>query len=244
MKRIDTSITEWTGQNAANTIERLVLSFPEIATITLASYSHLPIVQQRVSPTKFEREVIEKAVAQRNATHLPFWDCVMLSISASEDPMDTLLDSAATHLSLRASDTVLKRQNIIDGGIQRLLAQKSSQKEESCIVSEVLMTDGSIMHLPMMDFHCPPSPAGRRAATAVCKRIFPNGSILIESGESFHAYGLELIPNCDFSSFLGKSLLYSPIIDRAYIAHQLIEGRCALRISGVEKPTPITIETI
>jgi hypothetical protein len=39
--------------------------------------------------------------------------------------------------------------------------------------------------------------------------------------------------------FLARALMYSPIIDRAYIAHQLLEKRCSLRISGKENKSSL-----
>jgi hypothetical protein len=44
----------------------------------------------------------------------------------------------------------------------------------------------------------------------------------------------------EWMDFLGRALLFAPIVDRAYLAHQLLERRCALRISAVgdEKPVP------
>jgi hypothetical protein len=168
----------------------------------------------------------------------------MLAISKSEAPTEALLDTAATHISLRKSEIILEREAVLSGGIQKVINSKSTKSGDICITSEVGMANGSIWHLPMIDFHCEPTTAGRLAAIAVCKRIFPSGAVLLKSGESFHAYGLELVSISEFFEFLGRALLYSPIIDRAYVAHQLIEKRCALRLSGGSKPTPTTLQIV
>jgi hypothetical protein len=44
--------------------------------------------------------------------------------------------------------------------------------------------------------------------------------------------GWDLLPDESLVRFLGKVLLFAPIVDRAWVAHQLIEGACALRISS------------
>lgn len=235
------NLIDCVGCDALETVQKLILSFDDVAKVTISSYSHLPMVQERIQPSDAEATVVQEALELRKKIHLPFWDCVMLAISKSDNPMDVLLDTASTHASLRETDIKLDRKSITEGSIGKYIKRNSTKFRETCIVSEVIMSDGSLRHLPMMDFHSPPTEAGRLAATAVCKRIFPNGALLLESGESFHAYGLKLMTTSDFFGFLGHALLYTPIIDRAYIAHQLIEKRCALRVSGVSKPIPITL---
>lgn len=238
------ALLDCVGIDAADTLQRLILSFPDIAAVTLASYAHLPMVQDRTDLSVAETAVVHDAIAFRRERQLPFWDCVMLSISKSEDPMDVLLDAAAVHVSLRGTDISLNRDSISRGALQDSIKRISVQTGETCILSEVVLSDGTVRHLPMLDFHCPPTTAGRLAAIAVCKRLFPAGAVLLKSGESFHAYGMNLMSVPEFFEFLGRALLYSPIIDRAYIAHQLIEKRCALRISGTKKPIPTTIDII
>lgn len=72
----------------------------------------------------------------------------------------------------------------------------------------------------------------RKIVEAVAERLFEGGSILLESGESYHAYGARLMSEEQFRRFLGKALLCAPIVDRAYLAHQWTEGRCALRLTA------------
>ena len=93
------------------------------------------------------------------------------------------------------------------------------------------MTDGKISHLPLIDFHCPASAENARLALAVGRRIIDGSFLLLLSGKSYHAVGLKPILSDELVCFLSKALLFSPIVDRGYIAHQLIERRCALRIS-------------
>lgn len=238
------SPVKYIGCDAADAVQELILSFKEIASVTFASYSHLPMVQERAQLSEVERSIVKKAINRRSSTRLPFWDCVMLAISKSEKPANTLLDTAATHVSLRGLDTMFNRDALMSGRLRELIQKNSLAHAETCVVSEVVLSNGAIQHLPMIDFHCAPTLAGKAAATAVCRRIFPKGAILVQSGESFHAYGRELLSVSQFYQFLGRALLYSPIIDRAYIAHQLIEGRCALRISSVSKAKPVTVDLI
>lgn len=240
----NSGINDWIGLTSADAVQRLFMSLRNVVSVTLASYSHLPMLQNRLIPSMAESAVINEAIELRSELQLPFWDCVMLSISKSKESVDSLLDVAGTHVSLRDSDIILDRASVSCGMIQERAENERGEKLETCVVSEVQTSGGLTMHLPMMDFHCAPTAAGQAAAIAVSKRIFPGGAVLLKSGESFHAYGKTLISTTEFFEFLGHALLYSPIIDRAYIAHQLIERRCALRISGRNKPIPMTVAIV
>ncbi len=72
------------------------------------------------------------------------------------------------------------------------------------------------------------------------------GGFLLQSGESYHFYGKGLLDDRALVRFLGQALLLAPVIDRAWIAHQLIEGASALRIS--KKPSgsgePVVVRAI
>ena len=242
------SVSDYVGANAPEVVRRLVLSIPEVAAVSVASYSHLPLVQERFSPSDSERAVIEKALRLRLELGLPFWDSVMLAAPGSPGSLGKLFAEAATHLSLRGRDTRLNRNQIAAGELEGLCSDAVRSGTELSVLSEVVLTDGSTRHLALMDFHTRLAVSALGAVTEVCRRIFGGGFVLLESGESYHAYGLDLLPANGFAEFLGSALLFAPIIDRAYIAHQLIEGRCALRVSGGDgsdtKPVPIAIEVI
>jgi hypothetical protein len=55
---------------------------------------------------------------------------------------------------------------------------------------------------------------------------------LVETDKSYHFYGTKLLEEKELVEFLGRALLFAPIVDRAWISHQLIELCCALRISS------------
>jgi hypothetical protein len=94
-------------------------------------------------------------------------------------------------------------------------------------------------HIPMMDFHCPPTRHNVRLITSALRQLGQETGIVLESGESFHYYGLSLLTDVKWRAFMGKSLLFSPYTDSRYIAHCLIRGMCVLRINSVGgKPTP------
>jgi hypothetical protein len=65
--------------------------------------------------------------------------------------------------------------------------------------------------------------------------------LLFESGRSFHFYGADPVTLPDLVSILGRAQLLSPIVDSRWVSHQLIDGRCALRISTDSEKTPVPL---
>jgi len=96
--------------------------------------------------------------------------------------------------------------------------------------SRVLLRDGNSRHIPMLDFHVPASDRSLRSVMTVLKVLRLSGFVLL-SGKSYHFYGDELMEEGELCRFLGKALLFTPIVDRAWIAHQLMASACALRVS-------------
>lgn len=88
------------------------------------------------------------------------------------------------------------------------------------------------MQLPLLDFHCPETSENDTLVQQVCKELFQNAALVFSSGESYHALGLHSMDDPTFQKFLARSLLFAPIVDARYVAHQLIEGACALRLSA------------
>lgn len=53
---------------------------------------------------------------------------------------------------------------------------------------------------------------------------------IINSGNSYHFIGCDLVNEAELVDFLAKGLLYGPITDTRWIAHQIIERSCTLRV--------------
>ncbi|MFX0139767.1 MAG: hypothetical protein ACFFDN_39370 [Candidatus Hodarchaeota archaeon] len=103
--------------------------------------------------------------------------------------------------------------------------------------SKVKLNDGSTCHIPMIDFSIEPSKRNLRIVKDALKQIGQEKGLILDSGRSYHFYGLVLIDEKNWRSFLGLCLLLSPFIDARYIAHRLIDGECVLRLSASkEKP--------
>jgi hypothetical protein len=230
-----------------NAIEAYLFIFKinsAVEKIKLKKFKRAPLIQDRIKLSVEEQDAIEKALKLREEYKVPFWDSLFLTCFGSKFIPNRLLDEALFHQK-EYKEILLSRQQILRGEMQNIFSNENSE-EWIVITSDVEMTNGDIYFLQMLDFHCFKSNENFNLVSAVCKRVFSSSVILFDSGQSYHALGTELLPKKDFVNFLAKALLYAPIVDRAYIAHQLLDNSCSLRISkgGRTKQIPCVLGII
>lgn len=95
-----------------------------------------------------------------------------------------------------------------------------------------MLKSGVIEHLPALDFHLPISQLNQKLVEQAARRLDLEHAAIVESGRSYHVYGLCTLTQHDWSHFMLRALLLSPIIDSRYIAHRLLAGRSVLRINA------------
>lgn len=233
------------GLDAVDVLGKIVRTHPQIEGIYFSEPRPAPSLQSRFDLSSSDGQILRKALDLRGEYDLPFWDGVMLSSFKSDRIPDKILTEATFHqtfkrnlCSVTPSETVLER-------IRKQLQQVPSDKMLA-VCSEVRMKDGSTSHIPMMDFHCPVGPHSVGLVRRVVELFRVGEGFLLETDKSYHFYGMQLLEKTDLIKFLGRALLFSPIVDRAWIAHQLMELCCALRIScreGSER-APTVVESI
>jgi hypothetical protein len=220
------------GLDAPRALAVLLSSFKDVEEVYLAELRPLPPLQARRDLKPAELVVVERALKCRQSTGLGFWDAVLLELSNVPEAIG-LLDEAMMHVTFHGKERSLSWASAISDGLERACAEFSKTGEASLtFLSEMRCRDGSKRHLPMIDLHAASSSVNQPVVTGLVERLFPEGALLLESGESYHAYGTRLLSQTEFRSFLGKALLFAPIVDRTYVAHQVIEGRCALRLTA------------
>jgi hypothetical protein len=223
-------------------IEKLVSRTPGIARVALTRYVKPRLVQQRVHISRSERKLLASAFVVRKNLGLPFWDSIMTVSMRSGCVPASLLSAAEYHKTNRGHDMVFNRAEVLKG--------KMGKKCVACggnswlaFISEVMLANGSVKHLPILDFHCAKSKHGEKLVIEVVKRLFPKPRVVVESGQSYHAYSGKLLDEDEFIDLLARALLFAPITDRAYISHQILERRASIRISagGREKEVPFVV---
>src|ERR1700752_296588 len=122
----------------------------------------------------------------------------------------------------------------IDNGSlrERLMSEAAVKPREDvfAVASKCILKDGTEAHIPMMDFSLK-SPGGEEAVVTTMKSLLPSGGAVLQTKNSYHFYGVELLDSKKWLAFLGESLLFQGITDDWYIGHRLKEGFCVLRLS-------------
>lgn len=230
------------GAEAPEAFRCLVESIPNLASVSTFSYAPPPPLQARVSLTLGEQAIIDRALTVRQEYDLPFWDAIMLTSFRTSTDVANLLDASMLHR--RHDPVAVTRRGVLDGALMELC--RTHDDEMVAVTSRVMLDNGDARHIPLMDFHCPVSDGAMALVSAVLRRLLPDGAILLNSGQSYHAYGWRLLDGDEFLDFLARAILFAPIIDRAYCAHKWLERMSALRISrgGRAKQVPRVIAVL
>lgn len=202
--------------------------------LSLKTYSPTPTLEERLSASQnvAMQCIFRKADNLRNDDkQLPYWESI-LSAASGTDESDTLINEAIKHdVTHEAFERFeLTPEDLCSGALQR----KAYSLPENVVIalcSNCRTEDGTIMHLPMMDFRSEPSAQNLRTVKKAIAEVTAVGGAILESGRSYHYLGFSLVHEREWLSFLAKCLLLSPLTDIRYIAHRMLEGIGALRIS-------------
>ena len=123
-----------------------------------------------------------------------------------------------------------ERQKILHGSLSSF--QRGLYEEQLVGITSIVTVNGNrTAHIPMMDFACPTSPKNLATLEALLKESGQCSGFILQSGRSYHFYGTQLLLETAWRVFMGRCLLMEGFTDYRYVGHQLVEGRCVLRIS-------------
>lgn len=143
-----------------------------------------------------------------------------------DKPIRTLLFKRKQFLGLELKDLAEKRGN----GVWS-------------IISKINCKDGSVRHIPMMNFH--PESGSVRAIKKALKLITRNKKgCLLHSGRFYHYFGNYLLRENEWIKFVANFLMPCTIVSPRYIGHRIYDGYCTLRLTRDEKFKPKLPEVI
>lgn len=214
-----------------NTIEVLKEIIKRNSTIALLSFHSFPpsvMIQDEISDwSEREQKVFERALELKRVFHLPFWSGVMLSSFNNNGFSESILSAALHHNPIR-------NLSYID------VDKVPEEVDRSCaLCSRVILKDGTERHIPMIDFHVPPSPENLIIVQSVCRLLGLHPGWILNSGESYHYIGALVVSWESLYDVLSKALVFNPIVDIAWISHQLREKSCSLRVGEKKGRIPI-----
>ena len=123
----------------------------------------------------------------------------------------------------------VKREEIYD--FYDRYTNKIRQESAIGVCSSVNMRQ-NFFHIPMIDFHCDVSDVNLARLKDFLLYIGQKEGAILESGRSYHYYGIKLLTVEQWVEFMGKCLLLCTDAGQRYIGHSLMDGFCTLRISG------------
>jgi hypothetical protein len=221
------------GQEIVYILPRLIDEIGDIASLNLlaldtASQSNRVVDRPELKP------VVAEALHIRKEYKVPFWEAVLLTARKEKgEALDLVLDEATHHrpMSEVAENIQINAEDFFVGKLQGIAARADGR--HIVALSSKVTTKGSqeAGHLQMLDFRIRPNEENESLAAEILKRVGVGG-VLLNSGNSYHFYGYHLMrSDAELSRFLGKVSLFAPFVDQRWVAHQMIEGACALRVS-------------
>jgi hypothetical protein len=196
------------------------------------------------------RAAVAAALSRRAVTDPPVWDSLVANLEPERaHERAEILEHVGFHQPLarvaRATTFPLTR-----GGAAEAIRRRLGNPAAGTVLAwssrlDRVAPDGPL-HVPMLDFQVAVSPAATELATALLAELGVGGWLL-SSGHSYHFIGDEPLAGAgELAAFLGRALLFAPVVDGRWVAHQLIEGACALRIStgDRDRPAPVVVAEV
>jgi hypothetical protein len=153
----------------------------------------------------------------------------LLTLAARTVHVDGALRLATFHQPLSAAtDVVRLAAHEATSSRVRGLCDNVGEREIMVLTSAVETTSG-VLHLPMLDFKLNCSPEHDLVAQTVAESL--GRGWLLNSGSSYHYYGATLLSERELFDWLLRAQLMGKFVDSRWVTHQLLERKCALRVS-------------
>ena len=212
---------------------------PKIKNISFAEYPINSVIQTSGEYSENETKQLNEALEIREKYGFSFWESLMSTYINNEEAANIFLNKALKH---NAFYSIYQFDCSNIKLIEDFLL--NNQNNYIAFISKIIQSDNSICHVPMIDFHIPVSGSNQTVVENVLTALNQNYGYLINSGKSYHFISTMLINEDELIDLLGKMILFSPIIDRNWISHQIIERKCALRVSVGDKTEPVILKKL
>jgi hypothetical protein len=220
-------------------IKNIIHSNIEVKNIYLHYFPTPKGIEDRVKFGTIERQQFNNAIQIKEAAKISFWESLMLSFFNREHFSEDILHQMLNHHTRRDKFPV-GREEVLDG----YLEQYRDLNDNVAINSKVQMNDGKIKHLVLLDFHIPATPLNQKVVESVLYSFNLSNGYLLKSGKSYHYVSNFVVSKIRLNQILNRSLFYSPIIDKYWVAHQLMDKSCSIRITRKDDILPILIKKI
>ncbi len=204
---------------------------PAVQEISIAKYTPPPPIQRRATLSDQEILLVNSAAKVRASSSFSFLQILMKMCTEATHPVEGILDSINYHQKHPLERSWVCRESVLNGTLIRLCANAASN-EPLAFFSRVKVGSTEFYSLPLLDMRIPKSPRSLNIITSIANRLLGTRFAILETHKSYHLIGIALLKDIEINNFLAHALLYSPITDHAYIAHQLLEGESSLRLTA------------
>jgi len=228
----DAELAELTGKSVLHFFPALCSLRREITGLRFDTYKPVPGLNERLANmlSATEQELRDAAVALRDAHGLPFWDGLLATSMQRGALSERFIETALAHDGAPDEQhTTVPREALTAARIQDLIAElPPGYGFAAC--SRVWLASNQAAHIPMLDFRCPCSEENAKAIERMLASMGCAEGVLVQSGRSYHFYGTSLLSQAQWVEFLGRALLFAPIVDSRFIGHRLVDGQCRLKV--------------
>jgi hypothetical protein len=236
------------GTDVFDFVHKLPSLIKSIRVLHFKTYCPSPTLEERLAAKTAQPldSIFEEATQLRRATKanlLSYWESVLIA-AASTDKSQLFVHEALKHEAKdEANDRFQLTVEELEAGGLRDKIRNLSQDEVIALYSKCVLDDRTVMHIPMMDFRALPNQQTLSVIKTALEEIHQLHGVILESGRSYHFYGLQLLGENDWMNFMLKCLLLAPFTDARYITHRLLERVGSLRITAGKtfKPNVPTI---
>lgn len=200
-----------------------------VESLELYLYSKPVGLQERVVLDSEEEAVIQSAKLLKAETGRGFWDSLLGEAHKSGLQSSRIARECLFHQGPGAHLRTVKRTELTGPEFFGSLGAQASSGRIG-MSSRTASTEGRHLHIPMIDFACPPLREDESFLHCVCEQLFSTGYTLVPSGGSYHALGTSLVSEDGRIDFLARCLLFAPLVDSRYVAHQLMQPFSTLRV--------------
>jgi len=220
--------------NSTDVLRNIINHNHEIQEITFVKFDNYNQLQDRIDIRKNLSKIYQNALNIKNNYSFPFWDCFNVSLFNQKINNFDFLEEIFFHNKSSKSISINKNE------IHDFLSEIESKNEYWTLSSKVKLKNGESAHFFFLDYHIPISDSNEILCAQIANKLQMKG-YLLDSGKSYHFYSENLISEEKLIENLARALMFAPIVDRAWIAHQLIERRCCLRISKKYDRLPLVL---
>ena len=221
------------GCEVAQACSKVLPLIDKLEAIAVMQFRLPPSIQTRVQLTEKELEIASKAAIIRKNSWFSYLE-ILLELSAKADFIaEGLLDAVNYHQRHSKERTWFRKEQILAGELVRI-SSAEELKYPVALCSKVRTKENDQLHIPLLDFHVEKTVMAFEMVKRITRTLFGSDFIILATNRSFHSIGLTLKHDNEFRQVLARSILFAPIVDNAYVAHQLIEGEASLRISKNE----------